>query len=279
MRTSLAALRRPAALGLSLALVPGLALAADLALSPQPAAPVAPGWIVTVTANAKVGPRYPGADDFSILGYPSFSFRRVGEPKRFSTPDDGLSLPVYDTQALRFGLVGRFRGGRYLDDDRRLFGLDDVKWAVEPGLFLEYWPTDMIRLRGEVRYGINGYNGFVGDLGIDGVFRSGPYTFAIGPRLSLGDSEFAQTYFGVTPYEASLNGILPAYSPSGGVTSVGLATSLTYDWSPQWSTTVSASYARLVGDAADSPIVKRFGSENQFSFGASISYSFTTAGW
>ena len=41
----------------------------------------------------------------------------------------------------------------------------------------------------------------------------------------------------------------------------------------------SASYARVVGDAADSPIVRRFGSENQFSFGASISYSFTTSGW
>ena len=37
-------------------------------------------------------------------------------------------------------------------------------------------------------------------------------------------------------------------------------------------------YARLSGDAADSLIVKRFGSENQFTVGASIC-KFTTAGW
>ena len=43
--------------------------------------------------------------------------------------------------------------------------------------------------------------------------------------------------------------------------------------------TVSASYSRLVSDAADSPIVKSFGSENQFTVGVSLSYSFVTSGW
>ena len=109
--------------------------------------------------------------------------------------------------------------------------------------------------------------------------RIGPWTLATGPRLSLADQEFAETYFGVRPFEAAINGLVPAYRPSGGLNSVGVATSLSYDWSPEWSTTVSVSYARLVGDAADSPIVKRFGSENQFTFGASVSYSFQTSGW
>jgi outer membrane scaffolding protein for murein synthesis (MipA/OmpV family) len=249
------------------------------AADPLPAAPVsAPGWILTVTGNVRVGPRYPGSQDFSFLGFPSFGLRRVGEPKRFSTPDDGLSVPLYDTAALRVGIAGRFRGGRYFGDDRRLFGFEDVKWAVEPGLFVEFWPSEMLRLRTEVRYGVNGYNGFVGDVGVDGVLRYGQFTFAAGPRLSWGDQEFTSTYFGVTPLESAINGLVPPYRPSGGVTSAGLATSLSYDFSEQWSTTVSASFARLVGDAADSPIVERFGSENQFSVGASVSYSFST-GW
>lgn len=255
----------------------GSAGAADLLLPPQVPAP--PGWIVTVTGNLKVGPTYPGADDFSVLGFPSFDIRRVGEPKRFSTPDDGFSLTVYENSGFRFGLAGRFRGGRYLSDDRRLFGFKDVNWAVEPGVFLEFWPLEMIRLRAELRHGVNGHHGFVADLGLDGVARYGRFTFAAGPRLALGDSDFARTYFGVTPAESALNGLVPAYRPSGGATSVGLASSLSYDWSEQWSSTVSVSYARLVGDAADSPIVKRFGSENQFTFGASLSYSFTTSGW
>jgi outer membrane protein len=34
------------------------------------------------------------------------------------------------------------------------------------------------------------------------------------------------------------------------------------------------SYTRLVGDAADSPIVKQFGSEHQVGVGLTVSYSF-----
>jgi outer membrane scaffolding protein for murein synthesis (MipA/OmpV family) len=261
--------------GLGLAVSP--ASAADLLFSPEPVSSSV--WIVTVTGNAKVGPSYPGADDLSFIAFPSFSIRRVGEPKRFTTPDDGFSLPVYDTETLRAGITGRFRGGRYLETDRRLFGLEDVKWAVEPGLFVEFWPTQILRMRAELRRGVNGHDGIVGDVGADLVGRFGRFTVSAGPRLALGDQEFMRTYFGVTPFEAAANGLVTPYRPSGGIVSVGASSALTYDWSEQWSTTVSASYSRLVGDAADSPIVKRFGSENQFSFGASVSYSFSTSGW
>src|SRR5919112_507054 len=234
--------------------------AADLPSPAQGAAPVAPyalptGWIVTLTGNALVGPTYPGSDDWSFIGYPSLSFRRVGEPKRFGTPDDGLSISFYDTPSLRLGVVGRFRGGRYLESDRRLLGLDDVEWAVEPGVFAEFWPFDFLRTRLELRRGFHGHEGFVADLGADLVQRFGALTLSVGPRLSLGDREFARTYFGVTPVESALNGLLPPYRPSGGVTSVGAQTALSVDWSERWSTTVSASYARLVSDAAKSPIV------------------------
>jgi outer membrane protein len=258
--------------------------AADLPYGAQRAAPVAPyavltGWIVTVTGNALITPSYPGSDEWSLVGYPSLSFRRAGERKRFGTPDDGLSISFYDTPALRLGVVGRYRGGRYLASDRRLFGLDDVRWAIEPGVFAEYWPFDFLRTRIELRHGIHGHDGFVADLGADVVQRFGALTFSVGPRLSLGDREFARTYFGVTPTESALNGLLPAYRPSGGVTSVGALTALSVDWSERWSTTVSVSYDRLVSDAAKSPIVTQIGSKDQFTFGASLSYSFGIDGW
>ena len=260
------------------------AVAADLpyaAATPAPVAsyPVPAGWIVTLTGNALVVPAFPGSDDQSFLVYPSLSFRRAGEPKRFSTPDDGLSVPFYDTPAVRVGVVGRYRGGRYLESDRRLFGLDDVRWAVEPGVFAEFWPLHFLRTRAEVRRGFNGHEGFVADVGADFVQRFGAVTVSIGPRLSLGDREFARTYFGVTPVESLRNGLLPAYRPSGGVTSVGALASLSVDWSERWSTTVSASYDRLVRDAARSPIVTQFGSKDQYTFGASLSYSFGVDGW
>lgn len=248
--------------------------AADLFFEQAPVASAS--WIATIKGNLRVGPSYPGADDLGVVGFPSVSFRRAGTPQRFSAPDDGLSFSVLEESAVRVGFVGRFQGGRYYEDDRRIFGLAKIDWAVEPGLFVEYWPVEFLRARAELRRGFGGHEGFVADLGLDYVTRLGGITFSVGPRLALGDSEFTETYFGVTPFEAAVNGQVTPYSPSGGLTSVGVTTSVSYDWTPQWSTTAFVSYKRLVGDAADSPIVKRFGSENQFGLGLTVSYSFDT---
>ena len=254
-----------------------LAQAADPLFSPaplQPQAQVASGWIITVKGNLRAGPSYPGADDFSVVGYPSLSFRRAGTPERFSAPDDGLSFSFLEESAFRFGIVGRFQGGRYLEDDRRLVGLEKIDWAVEPGVFVEYWPVEFLRARAEIRRGFNGHEGFVADFGLDLVQRFGAFTLSAGPRLALGDSEFTRTYFGVTPVEAALNGEVAPYRPSGGITSVGATAAVGYDWTDQWSTMAFVSYKHLVGDAADSPIVERFGSEHQVGVGLTVSYSF-----
>lgn len=267
-------MRLPKSLALATLLLAGTvsAQAAEPAFTTLPVAPS--GWIVTVKANLQLQPTYPGADELSFIGYPSLSFRRAGTVERFSAPDDGLSFSFIENSTLRLGVVGRFQGGRYLQDDRRLAGLNKIDWTVEPGIFVEYWPVDFLRARAEVRHGINGHDGFVADLGLDLVQTFGAFTVSAGPRLSLGDSEFTRTYFGVTPVEAALNGQVEAYRPSGGVTSVGAVASASYKWSEQWSTTAFVSYDRLVSDAADSPIVREFGSENQFGLGLTVSYSF-----
>lgn len=268
-------MRAASSLAVLTAIVAGstMAQAADPFFSPEPIQ-ASSGWIVTVKGNLRVGPSYPGSDEFSFIGYPSLSFRRAGTVERFGAPDDGLSFSFLEESAFRFGVVGRFVGGRYLQDNRELFGLEKIDWAVEPGVFVEYWPVEFLRARAEIRRGFNGHEGFVADFGLDAVQRFGAFTVSVGPRLALGDSEFTRTYFGVTPAEAALNGQVTPYRPSGGITSVGATGAISYDWSQQWSTTAFVTYKHLVGDAADSPIVKRFGSENQWGFGLTASYSF-----
>jgi hypothetical protein len=71
-----------------------------------------------VKGNLAVGPTYPGADDYSFVGFPSISFRRAGTPARFAAPDDGFSFSILEeSSSFRFGFVGRYEGGRYLNDD------------------------------------------------------------------------------------------------------------------------------------------------------------------
>ena len=143
-----------------------------------------------------------------------------------------------------------------------------MKWSVEPGVFIEVWPVERLRARAEVRYGFNGYNGVVGNIGLDGVQQFGRFTVSLGPRLAFGGTDFTSAYFSVTPFEAALNGRVTPFRARGGSTSAGVLGALTYKWSEQWATTVYAGYDRLTGDAADSPITRRLGSQDQFKVGA-----------
>lgn len=40
-------------------------------------------WIVTVSGSIQAVPRYPGASDYTAVGYPSIDIRRVGKPVLF----------------------------------------------------------------------------------------------------------------------------------------------------------------------------------------------------
>ena len=65
-----------------------------------------------------------------------------------------------------------------------------------------------------------------------------------------------ETYFGVTPAESALSGTLAAYSPGGGFKSVGAELNVRYEFAPQWAIRGEFIYEKLIGDAADSPIVQ-----------------------
>ncbi len=269
MKTRLMALIAP------MALCPTLGLAADLMrdYAPPPRG-TSDTYIVTLTANGQFKPSFPGSDKLTGFGYPAVSFRRSDEPPRFAAPDDGLSVSFLDTPNFRIGPVARFESGRYLQDDRRLFGLRKIPWDVEPGAFIEYWPVSFLRARVELRHGTRDGIGFVGNAGIDAVGRFGKFTLSLGPRITFADDDYVRTYYGVKPFEAALNGRLTPYRPNGGLTSAGVLGAVTYTWNETWATTGYVGYNRLVSDAGDSPIVRRYGSENQLTIGASISYSF-----
>jgi MipA family protein len=233
------------------------------------------GWLLTIKGNVIYSPNFPGSKNYSFAVFPTLSLRRAEGPEKFTAPDDGVSLAIFGDSQWALGLVGRYQTGRYLANDRRLYGIQDAKWAVEPGLYGEFWAlADTLRFRGELRYGINGYNGLVGTLSLDYVQRVGKFVISGGPRIQLGGSEYMNTYFGVTAQDALWNGNVTQYKADGGIKSVGVAAAATYRWNDQWSTTVRGGYDRLVGSAADSPIVRNLGSTNQFTLGAAASYTF-----
>lgn len=242
--------------------------------SAQTFSPFSGEWIVTLKGNVVASPSFPGSKKLRLFGYPSMSFRRAGTPERFSAPDDTISFGVLNFGRFRAGPSFAFVGSRTRSDDARLAGLRKLDWTLEAGLFAEFWPVDVLRARVDVRRGFHGHRGVVADFGLDGVLRSGPWTFSAGPRISFATSRYMQTYFGVTPAESAANGLVPAYRADGGVHSAGAIVAASYRWSPQWAVTVYGKWERLAGSAGKSPIPRRLGSRDQFTFGARLARSF-----
>ena len=132
-----------------------------------------------------------------------------------------------------------------------------------------------IRVRAEVRKGIGGHEGVVGAIGADQIWRDGDrYVFSVGPRLLFSDARYQRAFFGVDTAAAAASG-LPAHRPDGGIHAVALASGLSYQFSPRFGLFGYGRYERLVGDAANSPIVRQLGSRNQMSGGLGLSYTFT----
>ncbi|HVZ54640.1 MAG TPA: MipA/OmpV family protein [Pseudolabrys sp.] len=264
-----------AGLSLGLTMATGAARAADPSLNLPAFAPgAASEWTVTLGAEGRVVPTFEGSDRYTVVPFPVFDLRRAGTPPTFHSAYDGFGFGVIDTGRFRLGPAFKVRLPRNESDDSDLKGLGDVNWAVEAGLFADYWVTPWLRTRAEVRQGFGGHDGIVADLTADVVVPVAPrWTLSGGPRLTLATNAATAPYFSVTAAQSAASG-LPIYNASGGVHSYGVGAQARYQWSPQWTTYVFAEYERLADGAANSPIVTQRGSANQLDVGLGVSYSF-----
>lgn len=234
-------------------------------------------WVVTVGGWAVVQPDYEGSDDYELGFRPTVNIRRADSREWLALPDDRAGFALYETQNFRIGPAFGLVWDRDSSDNRDLRGLDDVDFTFEAGLFVEYWPVESLRTRLEVVQGIGGHEGLVANLSADGVWRpSERWLFTAGPRLTFVGDGYADAYFSISDRE-SMKSLLPAYDAEGGLHSAGFGASATWRWTPEIDLKLFAEYDRLLGDAADSPIVADRGSEDQLSFGIGASYRFEVA--
>ncbi len=231
-------------------------------------------WYLTLGGAGISGPKFEGADSRKLSFSPIISLGRQGSGSRFSSRNDSASFAIVDTDMFRAGVAGKIVPGRDSDDYRDLEGLSDVKWGAELGGFVDVYPTDFVRLRGELRQGIRSHDGLVADLSADVFTDIAPdIQISGGPRARYATSGYSKAYFGVNAEESAASG-LGQYDPDGGWQSVGVGTAVTWRATEQLSTSAFAEYSRLVGPAGDSTLVDERGSKNQFMFGVSASYKF-----
>jgi len=230
------------------------------------------GTTVMLGGGAQVYPKYPGADSYGISPYFIGGFRREGTPIPFSAPGEGFGITILPRDSVfNFGPSVGFENEREPEDVGA--PVEKVGFTVEVGGFVEVFPSDNFRLRAELRQGLGGHDGLVGNLSADLILRDeNTYIFSIGPRARWADNDFHDAYFGV-PAAIPASG-LAAYDPGSGFYAVGAMAGLTYRLGRNWGMRGYLGYDRLIGDAADSPIVRGFGSRDQFSGGAGLFFEF-----
>lgn len=232
---------------------------------------------LSVGVGAQILPSFPGGDDYEIGPLFTGFSRRDGEPIPFRTPDQGFGISLLGSDSvIDFGPLVQFQGER--DDEDVGAPVGDIDLTVEAGGFVNFNLGENFRIRLEGQKGIGGHEALVGTVAADFAFRPSIDTLVtIGPRLRVNDDDYADAYFGITPAVAAAAG-LPAYDPEGGVRAVGVTAGVTHQLTRSFGIYGYAGYDRLMGDAADSPIVQRFGSEDQFSAGLALFFTFGLGG-
>lgn len=226
-------------------------------------------WRITVGAAAILRPEWDGSDSLSLLAVPDIDLR--WRDKAFASVRTGVGYNAISADGWRIGPYAKLKFGRDEEDDAALRGLGDVDPTVEVGGFAEKsWRFARASL--EVRQGIGGHEGLVVEAGGDLRFRvSERIALSAGPRLRAVSEETMQTYYGVTSAQSARSG-LPVYAAGGGMESVGLAGAVVLRPQPKTTVTLFAEQSRLLGDAADSPLVRLRGSEDQTRFGVAVGY-------
>lgn len=204
---------------------------------------------------------YPGSDDAEAA--PWLIWRNAGFGDA-ANPDAA--------QGFALSPAVRSIGERESSDDASLAGMPDIDTAYELGLRASYG-MGPVTTYGAVRRGFDGHEGFTGEIGAKYRTDLSPrLTLWSGMELGYGDSEFTNTYFGVTPDQAAPG--RPAYSLGGGFSSAAITFEARYKLTEKTSLLGEVQYGKLIGDAADSPVVQdeyqpvlRVGIVRRMSFG------------
>lgn len=78
------------------------------------------------------------------------------------------------------------------------------------------------------------------------------------------DKNTNQTYYGVSARDAAALPALEAYDPKGGLNRVGVAFLMMTPIGDKYAIGTFANYERILGEAADSPLIERYGQQDEY---------------
>ncbi|MBE0531043.1 MAG: MipA/OmpV family protein [Rhodospirillales bacterium] len=234
-------------------------------------------WKVSVGLGTGYKPDYEGSDDYDIDVMPdlSVSYRDLVYFRHMELGANALTVKgPRQGDKLQLGPLVRFRPGRDQDDNKALSGLGDVDYSIEAGAFLRYgagpWSAGLTFVQDMA----DGHDGALAEASVGyGMTVAPGLKASLTASTTWASDDYMQSFFGISAAQAASSG-RAAYEAEAGIKNVGLTLGLEYEVMKDVGLGGRIGYSRLLGDAADSPLVEGDGSADQFSAGVSLNYRF-----
>ncbi|MGL4996305.1 MAG: MipA/OmpV family protein, partial [Deefgea sp.] len=176
-----------------------------------------------------------------------------------------------DWQAAIFlGLSGERKEKTKLTDKITFKGMGDIESAAQAGVILNYTVGDL-GLSSMIMTGLSDKNrGQQLTLGADyTVYSSEKFALILNSALTASNADYQQRWYGVTAQQAKKSGF-KTYQAGSGIDLGSVGVTAIVPITKELRLINSLSYNQLLGDAADSPLVK---SKSSAAFSALLQYT------
>jgi outer membrane scaffolding protein for murein synthesis (MipA/OmpV family) len=221
-------------------------------------------WEGAIGATINESPAYLGASDYGFGAKPAL-FLRYGRfslttgagftTRRADQVERGLGADLVLDPNIKVTLSGRIDGGRKDSDSPALAGLGDIDRTLRARLSATWRPAEGWLFNTAASVDVLGRGG--GTVGEVSFAREVPVGLASvwswGGSVTMADSRYMQTYYGVTPQQSQNSGYA-VYSPGAGLRDVALSTGLRSDFARDWVGFVNIGVSRALGPVLDSPL-------------------------
>ena len=232
------------------------------------------GTRFTVGAGVAVVPDYEGSEDYEAA--PLLHFRMAWANGRYlDFSGNRVKFNVMADSNWSIGPELRVRAKRDDDvDEKKVADLKTVDRAVELGGFVAYDLGSNFEVGANLLQDVaDGHDGFL--LGLSAGYRIPMDNTMIALKVftTYASNDYMDAYFSVKRKNVGSSS-LDFYNADEGFKDFGLTCVISHQFNGSWGMVGVLGYSRLIGDAADSPIVDDVGDANQFLGGIMGTYRF-----
>ncbi len=226
-------------------------------------------------------PDYQGSSHYEVAPSPYFRFS-LGGQRYVQLLGTELNVNISNNPVLRFGPSINYRFGRSSSVKDDVVGrMEKISDTVEAGAFIgivlvaDTNPRQRFTATlDELHDAGNVSNGNYLTLSARYWYPiSRPIDLTLGASGTYANTQYMTTYFGVNKNNVGSSG-LPFFAPVGCAENWSVSPAMVFHLSEDWHVGAGVLYRRLVGEAAESPVVSLRGSRNQWVGGAAVAYSF-----